>query len=1086
LTWPIRAGNIDAEGESVLGVHPGITMGDTSGRLIDTLGEMAMFAIGSVTRVGLMFSTSAVALLVLFGCSGDPRAADRSEVDLADYPSVDPSFLSALEWRFVGPYRGGRVVAVAADSENPLVFYFGAAHGGVWKTTDAGGNWRNVSDGFFEFPSVGALDVSLSDPQVIFAGTGEGLQRQFISPGDGVYKSTDGGETWTHAGLRETRHISRLRIHPNNPDIVYVAAMGDMFGPNPERGVYRTTDGGETWEQVLYRGETTGAVDLSIDPTNPDVIIAALNHHVTYPWDEESGGPTTGLFKTTDGGDSWTDITRNPGMPKGLIGKMCIAISPARSNRVYAFIEADEGEGGIYRSDDGASTWQRTHTDPGKMEIPNSYNHITADSQDPDVVYIQPITGLLKSTDAGRTFNRVGMENWDPHALWIDPNDSRRMIEGGDGGASVTLNGGESWSSLENQPTADFLSLAVDDQEPYWLYASQNDNSHIGIPSRTDDRSIGWTHYLPIPAGEGGQTAVKPDGSVVYANDRSRTVRFDRETGQAPHISVWPEWVFGTPAGDVEYRFYYSFPVLLSPHDPGILYTAAQYLFRTTDEGQSWDKISPDLTRNRQDVMGEISGGPISSNASSLFHVSLIRTIAESPLQEGELWVGTDDSTVQISRDGGGSWQDVSPPDLPEWTTITAIDVSPHRRGTVYISGERHRVSDRTPYLYKTTDYGSSWQRITQGIRENDYSWVIREDPVRPGLLFAGTETGAYASFDSGDSWQSLQSNLPPVMVMQMLVKDDDLVVATHGRGFWILDNISSLRAITPEVASAPVYLFEVVPALRQLRGGSGYSGPSDGARNPPRGVMIEYYLAQTSTSEVKFTITDAGGEVIQQFSSESEERPSPPARAGMNRFFWDMRYPGTQMPPSPGALDGFLSIDYSPPSRPVAPPGRYIVRLSVDGQAYEQPFEIRKDPRVRASDADFRAQFDLMIDIRDRFSEVGDAVIRIREVRAQLDGRRAELPEDSRVEADGILEQLREIEGILTIWMGSEAHPMMWSPPGLTEKLSSLSRAVGAADAKPTESMHAVFQDLSERFEVQRSRLDQIIGEEIEPLLSR
>jgi photosystem II stability/assembly factor-like uncharacterized protein len=1055
--------------------------------LIVPLGEMAMNAIRRVTRIGLrMLSTTGVALIVLFGCRSGSSDMGMGEVVLADYPSVDASFLSALEWRFVGPYRGGRVLAVAGHPDDPLLYYFGAAHGGVWKTTDAGGHWRNVSDGFFEFPAVGGLDVSLSDSQVIYVGTGEGLQRQFISPGDGVYKSTDGGETWTNLGLRETRHIARLRIHPTDPDIVYVAAMGDMFGPNPERGVYRTTDGGETWERILYRGETAGAVDLSIDSTNPKVIIAALNHHVTYPWDEESGGPTTGLFKSTDGGDTWTDITRNPGMPKGLVGKICIAISPARSSRVYAFIEADEGEGGIYRSDDGGSTWQLTHQDPSKMEIPNSYNHITADPQDPDVVYIQPITGLHKSTDAGRTFKYVPMENWDPHALWIDPNDSRRMIEGGDGGASVTLNGGESWSSLENQPTADLLSLAVDDQEPYWLYGAQNDNSHIGIPSRTDDRSIGWTHYLPIPAGEGGQTAVKPDGSVVYANDRSRMVRFDRETGQAPHISVWPEWVFGTPVKDVKYRFYYSFPVLLSPHDPGVLYTAAQYVFRSTDEGYSWDQISPDLTRNRQDVMGEISGGPISSNASSLFHVSLIRTLAESPIRKGELWVGTDDSTIQVSRNGGGNWLDISPPDLPEWTTITAIDVSPHWPGTVYISGERHRVSDRTPYLYRTTDYGNTWQRITNGIRENDYSWVIREDPVRPGLLYAGTESGAYVSFDAGDSWLSLQRNLPPAMVMHMLVKDDDLVVATHGRGFWIMDNISALRAITPEIASAQVNLFEVVPAIRQLRGGSWWMEPSGTARNPPRGVMVEYHLAQAATGEVELTFMEANGEVIQQFSTRSKESHSPSTKAGMNRFFWDMRYPGTQMLPAAGALNGFLSIDYSPPSPPVAPPGRYIVRLSVDGQAYEQPFEIRKDPRVKASDADLRAQFDLMVDIRDRFSEVADIVIKIREVRAQVDGRRADLPEESRIEVDTILEKLREIEGILTIWMGSQAHPMMWSPPGLTEKLSSLSGAVGAADAKPTKSMYAVFEDLSERFEVRRKQLNQVIEEKVVPLLYR
>jgi len=1036
------------------------------------------------------FTTAVVGFLAgiaLVGCIHDgiyQRSTASSEI--AAYPSVDSSFLSAAEWRFVGPYRGGRVLAVAGALDDPLEFYFGAAHGGVWKTTDAGMNWRNVSDDFFEFPAVGALDVAFSDPDVIYAGTGEGVQRQFISPGDGVYKSTNGGETWVNVGLKETRHIARLRIHPGNPDIVYVAAMGDMFGPNPDRGIYRTRDGGETWEQILYKGETTGGVDLAIDSANPNVIIASMNHHVTYPWDEESGGPTTGLFKSTDGGDSWTDITRNPGMPTGLVGKIGIAISPARSSRVYAFIEADRGEGGIYRSDDGGSSWQRTHTDPGKMEIPNSYNHITADTQDPDVVYIQPITGLLKSTDAGLTFDRVPMKNWDPHALWIDPNDARRMIEGGDGGASITLNGGKSWSSLNNQPTADLLSLAVDDQEPYWIYASQNDNSHIAIPSRTDDPSITWSHYVPLPVGEGGQTAVRPDGSVIYANDRSRTVRIDRETGQAPQISVWPEWVFGTPAKDIKYRFYYSFPILLSAHDSGVLYTAAQYVFKSTDEGQSWKQISSDLTRNRQEVMGEISGGPISSNASSLFHSSVIRTIAESPLNEGELWVGTDDSHVQVSRDGGESWFDVSPPDLPEWTTITAIDVSHHQPGTVYVSGEGHRVSDRTPYLYKTTDYGKTWQRITNGIRRNDYSWVIREDPVRPGLLYAGTETGVYISFDDGGAWQSLQANLPPVMVMQMKIKDDDLVVATHGRGFWIMDNISSLRAITPEVASAPVHLFEVTPTIRLLRGGRGWTGLTGGARNPPSDVMFEYHLAQAAKDPVKLTITEANGEIIKEFSSVLEEGRGPSSDAGMNRFFWDMRYPGTVMPPPSGALDGFMSVDYSPPTSPIAPPGQYRVRLTVDGEAFEQPFEIQKDPRVKASDADLRAQFDLMVDIRDRFSEVADTVLRIREARARLKERRVDRPEDSRVEADAIVQQLRQIEGVLMIWMGSEAHPMMWSPPGLTEKLSSLSDAVSSGDAKPTKSMYAVFEELSERFELQQNRLNQVIDQELARSASR
>jgi photosystem II stability/assembly factor-like uncharacterized protein len=858
--------------------------------------------------------------------------------------------------------------------------------------------------------------------------------------------------------------------------------MGDMFGPNPERGIYRTRDGGATWEQVLYKGASTGGVDITIDPDNPDVIIVSMNHHVTYPWDEESGGPTSGLFRTTDGGDSWTDISRNPGMPTGLIGKICVSISPADASRVYAFIEADKGEGGIYRSDDGGSTWQRTHYDPGKMEIPNSYNYITADSEDPDVVYIQPIAGLLKSIDGGITFDEIEMQNWDPHALWIDPNNPRHIIEGGDGGASITLNGGESWSSLNNQPTADLLSLAVDDQEPYWVYASQNDNSHIAIPSQTDDPTISWAHYVPLPAGEGGQTAVTPDGGVIYANDRSRTVRIDRETGEAPQVSVWPEWVFGTAMKDFHLRFYYSFPILLSSHEPNSLYTAAQYVFKSTDEGQTWERISEDLTRNRREVMGEVSGGPISSNASSLFHSSVIRTLAESPITADEIWVGTDDSVVQVSRDGGKSWQDISPPDLPEWTTITSIDVSNHRPGTAYISGGRHRVSDRTTYLYKTTDYGLSWQRITDGIHEYDFSWVIREDPVRPGLLYAGTETGAYISFDDGDNWQALQGNLPPVMVMQMRVKDDDLVIATHGRGMWILDNVSSLRDITPEIAAAPINLFEPPPAYRHLRGGRGWSGLYSGAKNPPRGVTFDYYLAAASES-VTITITEPDGKVIKTFSSGKENGPS--GSAGMHRFEWNMRYPGTVMPPPNGALDGFISVDYSPPTSPVAPPGQYTVRLTVDGASFEESFEIRKDPRIRASDEDLIAQFELMVEIRDRFTEVSDTVLKIRDVRAALNERRADLSEVATTEVDAIIDELREIEGVLMIWMGSAEHPMMWSAPGLTEKLSSLSGAVNSGDARPTSSMYAVFTDLTERFELQRNRLSQIVDQELAPSLS-
>jgi hypothetical protein len=520
----------------------------------------------------------------------------------------------------------------------------------------------------------------------------------------------------------------------------------------------------------------------------------------------------------------------------------------------------------------------------------------------------------------------------------------------------------------------------------------------------------------------------------------------------------------------VKYRFYYTAPVLLSAHGSGALYTAAQFVFRSTDEGRTWEKISPDLTRNRQDVMGEISGGPISSNASSLFHVSLIRTLAESPLREGEIWIGTDDSTVQFSRDDGERWHDVSPPDLPEWTTITGIDASYHAPGTVYISGERHRVSDRSTYLYKTTDYGKSWRRITDGIRNNDYSWVVREDPVRAGLLFAGTETGVYVSFDAGESWRSLQGNLPPVLVMHMLIRDDDLVLATHGRGFWIFDNISYLRELTADVAASPVYLFDVAPTVRRLRGGRNWTRirSQNVGRNPPRGVVVDYYLGGNISADVALSFLDADGDVIRRFSSRDEVGPALPASLGMHRFVWDMRHPGIDLPPSAGALPDFESSDHSAPSPPVVPPGRYRVRLSVDKRQYERPFEIRIDPGIPASEADLRAQYELMNDIRDRVREVAALVLEVRETRAAV-----EAQQSGSVAAT--LQQLDEIEGVLTIWMGSEAHPMMFGPPGLIQKLSRLSGAVISADARPTAAMYAVFDDLSQRLEDQRIILGRI-----------
>ena len=1056
------------------------------------------FGFALLTAVSLLASA-------VWSCSPISRDdASGAAVREADYPSVEPGFLAALQWRSIGPHRGGRTLAVVGDPQDPLVFYFGATHGGVWKTTDAGTYWRNVSDGFFKTAPVGAIDVSLSNPAVVYVGMGESITRQNLTPGDGVYKSTDGGATWIHVGLKETRHIAKVRIHPTNPDIVYVAAVGDIFGTNPARGVYRTKDGGKTWEQVLYKSERASAVDLSMDPTNPNVLYASLNQLQRLPWDEISGGPDSGLYKTTDGGDTWTDITRNPGLPQGVVGKIGVAISPPRPSRVWALIEADDGA--LFRSDDSGQTWQRINERRDFRRWAASYMHVTADTQDPDTLYL-PSYRFWKSTDGGNSFRQVPTPHGDNHALWVDPRNPQRMIQGNDGGATVTLNGGASWSNIHNQPTAELFGLAIDDQVPYRLYAAQNDNSHVSVPSRTNGGAI---PFEAIPGGEGGQTAVKPDGSVVYAADRTAIARYDRRTGQARNITVWPDDQFTLVPKDVTYRFYYTSPLMLSPHDPDVLYTAGNYVFRSTDEGDSWQAISPDISRNRVDKMEDMPGRPLTSMWSSLYWVSVAQSLAESPLEQGELWVGTDDSTVQVTRDGGNNWEDISPEDLPEWTTINSIEVSPHDRGTAYFAADRHKLSDWAPYFYKTTDYGRSWQKITNGIRDEDFARVIREDPIRPGLLYAGTETGVYVSFDAGSSWQSLQRNLPAVPVYYMLVKNNDLVLATHGRGFWIMDNVTALRQITQEVTTASVHLFDVAPTDRYLpvralspmrpfrtgiqfaRGGATIVGFEDrrgpdgrvkrfvlnAGENPPGGVMIDYYLKQ-QTDDATLTILSGEGELIKEFSSQRTDNGWMPSDAGTNRFVWDMSYPNArELPPGP-----LLPVEYPRPRAPTALPGRYVARLSVQGQEYERAFEIRKDPRVTATDTDLEAQFELMMQIRERVTEITDAVDQLREALQQLEEREDAAGDDAAVAA--AKDKLRAIEGSLTRTAGPK--PSFNLPPkGLNNRLAALTRYVGGADERPTQQAYGVFEDLSGQVTEQLSQLEDILTKEVSALIGQ
>jgi photosystem II stability/assembly factor-like uncharacterized protein len=765
-------------------------------------------------------------------------------------------------------------------------------------------------------------------------------------------------------------------------------------------------------------------------------------------------------------------------------------------------VEADDG--GLFRSDDSGATWTRVSADVAMLFNPMMYFQIAADTGDADTIYVLS-QALYKSTDGGVRFTVMPMRHADHHTLWIDPKNPKRMIDGGDGGGTITLDGGQTWSTIDNQPTSELFSLAIDDQNPYWLYAAQNDNSHIALPSRTRSGAIGWPDVIDIGGGEGGRTAVKPDGSVVYACDRTAMVRWDRKTRQTLDISVWPENEFGAPVKDVKYRFYYTFPVMVSPHDPDRLYTAAQFVLRSTNEGMSWDRISGDLTRNRQDKMQSLIGRPLTTIESSLYYVSTIRTIAESPLKKGELWIGTDDSTVQMSPDDGKTWRNVSPPDLPEWSTILALDVSHHAPGTVYLAAERHRVSDLKPYLYKTTDYGQTWQKITNGIAAPSFTYVIREDPVKPGLLFAGTETGVYVSFDDGGSWQSLRRNMPPASANNMLVKNDDLVVATSGRGFWILDNITALRQIAPPITSASAHLFTPQAAVRRGGGrggfrsggnfkgleyvnGSGMSvayedlpGPDgvvrptflDGGQNPPAGAILEYYLKQAPSGPLTLSISDAKGQEVRRFSTEGRGGQALPARAGMNRFLWDLRYAAARTGDSTVALTSMSAPRAAPP---IAPPGRYTVRLTAGSQTYEAPLEVQRDATGVATDADLQAQFDLAVQIRDELSKVNDALRQVHQAEQQV----ANPPQGTRASTavTAVKDKLHAIEGELTRLPGK--NPMYLPPKALDNKLSALSSAVSGREARPTKQMYDVFQYLSQRADRVLAQLKEVLDTEL------
>ena len=897
-----------------------------------------------------------------------------------------------MKWRLVGPFRGGRALAVAGVSSQPNTYYFGAVAGGVWKTTNGGLSWTPLFDKE-SIASIGAIAVAPSDPNVIYVGTGEACIRGDISYGNGVYKSVDAGKTWAHMGLDDTRHIGRLIIDPQNADIVFVAALGHAYGPNADRGVFRTADGGKTWQKVLYKDDKTGAIDITFAPTNSHTLYAALWQANRTPWTLESGGPGSGIYKSSDGGLIWKQLEGH-GLPKGVMGRIGVTVSGADPNRVYALIEAEDG--GLYRSDDAGETWQKIDDDRRFRQRAWYYTHVIADPKAVDTVYILN-TGMYRSTDGGKSWNSISAPHGDRHGLWIDPANTSRMIESDDGGATITVDGGKTWSTEENQPTAQFYHIATDNRFLYRLYGAQQDNSTISIASRTDDGAIDRPDWYQVGGGESGFVVpYPPDPDIVYAGSYDGLItRYNKKNGDQRDINSWPENPMGSGPADLKYRFQWTAPIALSPLDPNALYHGAQMVLKSVDQGQTWETISPDLTRNDKSKQPS-SGGPITKDNTSVEYYGTVFAIAPSPLEKDQIWVGSDDGLVHLTRDGGKNWASITPKDMPEWATVSLIDPSTRDAGTAYMAVDAHRLDNFHPYIFKTADFGKSWTKITNGIPDGAFVRSVREDPKHKGLLFAGTETGIYVSFDDGGVWQPLQLNLPHAPIHDLAIHDNDLIVATHGRAFWILDDISPLRQMAGNTTSDDVHLFDPSLAYRFRGGGGGPipPGATVGA-NPPNGAIIDYSLRAASKDPATLEILDGNGKVIRKYASKKEGEHEDagddgggggrggatalPLEAGLNRFVWDLRYD----PPSrvPGAISWG-----GRPIGPLATPGKYQVKLMVGGKSFTAPLEIKEDPRIEATQADLEKQLELALKIRDRVTAGHDAVNQIRSVRAQID----------------------------------------------------------------------------------------------------
>ena len=998
-------------------------------------------------------------------------------ISITNAQQLDPKLYQGLRWRLVGPFRGGRTVSVAGIPGNPNVYYFGGVGGGVWKTTNGGITWNPIFDSQ-NVASIGAITLAPSDPNTIYVGTGEPDLRSDLSTGNGMYKSTDAGATWQHIGLDDTRQIARIVVDPHDPNVVLVAALGHAYGPNPERGVFKSIDGGKTWRKVLFIDNNRGAIDLAADPDDSRTLYAAMWHVQRPPWSQYPPDNGDGaIYKSTDAGDTWTRLS-GTGLPTGDWGRIGIRVAAGtQGKRLYTLIDhKDTKQAGFYRSDDGGANWSRIGTDSRILGRLWYFGEVAVDPKNPDVIYL-PNVSLYRSQDAGKSWEAIkGAPGGDDyHALWIDPTNPQRMITGSDQGAIISVDGGKSWSSWYNQPTAQFYHVITDNEFPYHVYGSQQDSGTVSIASRSDYGTITFRNWYSIGAGESGYIAPAPDGSTVYGGDPYGPVmRFDRLTGHAQDVSPQPVQAFGTEIFQRKLRATWTSPIVMSPRDSNTLYFGAQYLLRSTDHGMSWQQISPDLTG--ADPKTQQAGSPTIQNAKARGY-GAIYTIAPSPLDNNVIWTGSDTGMIHLTRDGGKTWNNVTPPGLSDWSKISLIDAGHFDAGTAYAAVDRHRLDDMNPWIYRTHDYGTTWTKIVDGIAQNAFARAVREDRIIKGLLVAGTEFGVYFSTDDGAHWNSLQLNLPNTPIHDLVIKNNDVIVATHGRSFWVLDDISPLRELTPKLAGNAAYLFKPASTFRVRRSVNNDTPlPLEEPQgdNPPSGAVVYYHLASANAQEVVIEVLDQSGQVVRRYSSSDKPRTPrtpppfpnywlpkpeiPSAETGMHRFVWDLRY----APPAAGggyAMAVANKQTEPQPQGPLVVPGSYRIRLTVDGKSYEQPLEVGPDPRVKATAQDYTQQFALAKRIYDGLKQAGQTI-------RQIDEHRAQLKQQPNPELD------RKLVSIAGAARGEEDEEGGPAPTAVTLRrvtanLSHLLGVVESADAPPTkqagEAAIEAFQQLDD-----------------------